>query len=79
MSGVVKGLFGGDSASKRQERLLRQQEADLKAVEAGQKRVREGGRGLLAFLDDDEEAPAAGTTGRQGFAARVAKLFGGLS
>jgi hypothetical protein len=80
LTGVVKGLFGGDSASKRQERLLRKQEADLKAVEAGQKKVRDGGKGLLAFLDDEEGAALGGlAAGSAKFGDMARRLFGGLS
>lgn len=46
---AVKGLFG----SSDQEKLLRKQQRDLRATEEGQRRVREGGRGLLAFIDDE--------------------------
>jgi hypothetical protein len=46
---VVKGLFGGGS----QDKLLRQQQRELDAVEAGQRRLREGGRGLLAYIDEE--------------------------
>ena len=79
MTGLVKGIFGGDSASRRQERLLRQQEAELKAVEAGQRRLREGGRGLLAYIDGEEEDDSS--AGGKGFVAlaRAARKFGGLS
>ena len=71
MTGLVSGLFGGDKAAKRQERALRKQEAALEATEAGQRRLREGGRGLLAFLD---ETPLGG-----GLLSQVARRFGGLS
>jgi hypothetical protein len=79
VTGLVQGIFGGDKASKRQERLLRQQEADLKAVEAGQRRLREGGRGLLAYIDGTEEEDDS--SGGKGFVAlaRAARKFGGLS
>jgi len=79
VTGLVKGIFGGDKASKRQERLLRQQEAELKAVEAGQRRLREGGRGLLAYIDGEEEDDSS--AGGKGFVAlaRAARKFGGLS
>jgi hypothetical protein len=80
VTGLVKGIFGGDSASRRQERLLRQQEAELKAVEAGQRRLREGGRGLLAYIDGEEEEDNS-SGGGKGFIAlaRAARKFGGLS
>jgi hypothetical protein len=79
VTGLVQGIFGGDKASKRQERLLRQQEAELKAVEAGQRRLREGGRGLLAYIDGEEEDDSS--AGGKGFVAlaRAARKFGGLS
>lgn len=48
---AVKGLFGGET---RQDKLLKQQQRELKAVEAGQQRLTQGGRGLLAFIDDDQ-------------------------
>lgn len=80
MTGLVQGIFGGDKASKRQERLLRQQEADLKAVEAGQRRLREGGRGLLAYIDGSEEEDDSSAGGKGLIAlARAARKFGGLS
>ena len=49
MSGIVKGLFGSND----QEKLIKKQQRDLAATEAGQKALREGGRGLLAYTDDD--------------------------
>lgn len=49
MGGLVKGLFGSSS----QDKLIRKQQKDLEATEAGQQRLREGGRGLLAYIDDD--------------------------
>ncbi len=47
---VVGGLFGGSSD---QEKALKKQSRDVAAAERGQKALREGGRGLLAFVDDD--------------------------
>jgi hypothetical protein len=49
MVDFVKGLFG----SSDQEKLLKKQSRDLAAAEAGQRTLREGGRGLLAYIDDD--------------------------
>jgi len=46
---TIKGLFG----SSDQEKLIKKQQRELAATEAGQKALREGGRGLLAFTDDD--------------------------
>ncbi|MFA7504289.1 MAG: hypothetical protein WCZ28_06285 [Burkholderiaceae bacterium] len=53
-------LFGGgDKQLREMRRAQREQEAQLaeerrkvEAVEAGQRRVRTGGRGLLAFIED---------------------------
>jgi hypothetical protein len=53
VSKVVKGLFG----SSDQEKLLKKQQRELRAVEAGQQAARQGGRGLLAYVD--EELPKA--------------------
>lgn len=40
-------------AQRRQEERLAEQERKVAAVEEGQRRVRMGGRGLLAFVDND--------------------------
>lgn len=61
MSSVVKGLFGGGQdkqlremrrAQQEQQAQLAEERRRLEAVEEGQRRVRTGGRGLLAFIDD---------------------------
>jgi hypothetical protein len=49
MVDVVKGLFG----SSDQEKLLKRQNRELRAAEAGQRTLREGGRGLLAYIEDE--------------------------
>jgi hypothetical protein len=49
MVSVVKGLFG----SSDQEKALKKQQRELDAIEAGQRRLREGGRGLLAYVEDE--------------------------
>jgi hypothetical protein len=77
LGGLVRSIFGGDSASKKQERLLRKQEADLKAAEAGQRRLREGGRGLLAFVEDEDDGTGGG--GLVQAVRRTFRTFGGLS
>ena len=82
MVGAVKSLFGGDNASKRQERMLRKQEADLAATEAGQRRLREGGRGLLAFVDEEIGGllgGMAGGTTAGGGGSKFFRRLGGLS
>jgi hypothetical protein len=88
MGSTVKGLFGGGS-TKAQERMLREQQEQVKAdrakIEAREKSLLELGsskRGLLAFLDD-----AGTTTGMLGGAVEspgledvvsgVAGIFGG--
>lgn len=45
-------------AQASQERRLAEEKSRLAAVEAGQKRVRMGGRGLLAFVDGGMAKPA---------------------
>lgn len=62
MANAVKSLFGIDD----QQKALRRQQRELAAVEAGQRRLREGGRGLLAFVDDE----LSGTLGGAPFAGR---------
>jgi len=69
MSKLVSSIFGGGS----QEKLLKRQQRELDATEAGQRRLREGGRGLLAFIDE-ELGGALGSGSRQG---RQARTFGG--
>lgn len=67
MSFVVKGiksLFGGGQdkqlaairqAQREQQKQLEEERKRLEAIEAGQRRVRTGGggRGLLAFIEDE--------------------------
>lgn len=40
-------------AQRKQEARIAEERTKVEAVEAGQRRVRTGGRGLLAFVDDD--------------------------
>jgi hypothetical protein len=69
MSGIVKGIFGGGS----QEKALRRQQRELDAVEAGQRRLREGGRGLLAFIEEELGKSFGGSEGGSG----TPRTFGG--
>lgn len=63
MSKVVKGIkslfSGGDDqlkairqAQREQQRLLEEERRRTEAIEAGQRRLRTGGRGLLAYIED---------------------------
>jgi hypothetical protein len=68
---VVKNLFGGGE----QEKLLKKQQRELRAVEAGQKAVRQGGRGLLAYVDEElPKALGGGSAGSIG--TRLQKAIG---
>lgn len=62
MGGVakaVKGMFKGpdtsatEAALAKQNAALAKQEANVKAVEDGQRRAQSSNRGLLAFIDDE--------------------------
>lgn len=67
VSKTLKGLFGGGGSSdaadaayaaqiksiRKQDDALAKKESDLAAVEAGQRRNRNSGRGLLAYIDDE--------------------------
>jgi hypothetical protein len=68
VSKVVGGLFG----SSDQEKALKKQQRELRAVEAGQKAVRQGGRGLLAYVDEDLST-ALGGAGTEAFGAGLIK------
>jgi hypothetical protein len=54
MSNAAKGLFGGgqDKLLKAQKKAREAENARVSALEAGQKRNQEGGRGFLAFVDN---------------------------
>lgn len=58
MGNVTKKLFGGgdtgmiEKAQRQQAAAIAEEKAKADAVEAGQRRARSGGRGLLAFVDD---------------------------
>lgn len=60
MSGVAKAVFGGSDSQARQVRQAQQEQAAqlerqnerLARAEAGQRAARSGGRGLLAFIEE---------------------------
>ncbi len=64
MTTAVKNLFGnGDieqqraearNAQAQQQALIGEEKEKLRQVEEGQKRARRGGRGLLAYIDDNQ-------------------------
>lgn len=64
MTTAVRNLFGNGNqeeiraAQRRQEAMIDEDRRNLEAVQAGQERARTAGRGLLAYLDMDEEAIA---------------------
>lgn len=68
MSHVVSNLFGGGA----QEKLLKKQQRDLAAAEAGQQALNQGGRGLLAYVGDQ-------ATNLGGGLRDLLRSFGGLS
>lgn len=41
------------AAQEQQNQRIADEKSKVDAIEAGQKRVRKGGRGLLAYIDDD--------------------------
>ena len=62
---AIKNLFGGgaqDKLVKQQQKQLAEQERSLDAVEAGQRKLRTGGRGLLAFIDEQLGGALGGTS-----------------
>ncbi len=62
MSRLVNSIFGGGE----QEKLLKRQQRDQAAVEAGQQRLREGGRGLLSFIDEELNSSLGGFVRKRG-------------
>ncbi|MFP4539150.1 MAG: hypothetical protein ACLFPA_12720 [Dichotomicrobium sp.] len=83
MSDVVEGVFGPSDAEKAQMRRLREQKRRQDAVEAGQAALRSGGRGLLAFVDDEMGTSLGGGGGRRtrrrGALTEAARTMGGAS
>lgn len=67
---AVSGLFGGGTmksqkeAMAKQEAMLAEERRKVEAVDAGQMRARNAGRGLLAFIDQAEmDTKLGGGTG----------------
>jgi hypothetical protein len=78
MANAVKGLFGPSDAEKAQQRQIREQRRKQDRVEAGQVALREGGRGLLAFVDDELTGLFGGRrTRRKSALTSAAKTLGG--
>lgn len=50
-----------EEAQRRQEARIEEEKAKVAAVEEGQRKVRMGGRGLLAFVDDSLTPTFGGT------------------
>ena len=57
-----------EAAQRSQEQRIKDDEAKVAAVEDGQRRVRMGGRGLLAFIDDKLPATFGGAAASGGTA-----------
>lgn len=82
MGDAVKSIFGGETSSqKAQRKALRKQEREQDAIEAGQRKIREGGYGNLAFVEEDDQASVLGGTSKRtksrGVLAAAAKMLGG--
>jgi len=78
MGDVVKGLFGPSDAEQAQMRQIREQRRKQNKVAAGQAALRQGGRGLLAFVDDDENTRLGGTrTPRRSALTSMRQTLGG--
>lgn len=66
MSKAIGGLFGGGAmkqqqqAMAEQQRLVAEERRRVEAVEQGQLKARNAGRGLLAFVDSEELAATLG-------------------
>jgi hypothetical protein len=76
MSHAVSSLFGGSSNA--QIALLREQQAKVDAVEAGQQRLRTAGFGGMAYTDGGATAGASATPqdGISGLFSQFFKAFG---
>lgn len=68
MGKAVKSIFGGGddtgairAAQEEQRRTIDAENQRIKRVEEGQRKAASGGRGLLAFLDDDMQRSLGGS------------------